>query len=82
MKHAYLILAHNEFAVLKYLLQSIDDDRNDIFIHFDRKLTVFLHCTVKHAGLYILQNPTSTAFLKLMQVKSLLDITRETSSKR
>lgn len=56
MKHAYLILAHNEFAVLKYLLQSIDDERNDIYIHFDRKLTVFPHYTTQRAGLYILQN--------------------------
>ncbi|WP_118195444.1 beta-1,6-N-acetylglucosaminyltransferase [Albibacterium indicum] len=38
MKHAYLILAHNEFDVLRLLIQAIDDPRNDIYIHFDKKL--------------------------------------------
>ena len=36
-KHAYLIIAHNEFELLEYLVKSIDDPRNDIFIHIDRK---------------------------------------------
>jgi hypothetical protein len=27
MKHAYLIMAHNEFEVLQYLVDCIDDDR-------------------------------------------------------
>lgn len=38
MKHAYLILAHNEFDVLRLLIQAIDDPRNNIYIHFDKKL--------------------------------------------
>ena len=36
-KHAYLIIAHNEKEVLKYLLISIDDIRNDIYINIDKK---------------------------------------------
>lgn len=54
MKHAYLILAHNEFEVLGRLLQAIDDERNDIYIHFDRKLRKCPVCKTFHAGLYIL----------------------------
>lgn len=38
MKHAYLILAHNEFDLLRKLVEAIDDPRNDIFIHFDAKV--------------------------------------------
>lgn len=37
MKHAYLILAHNKLDVLKRLLLAIDDLRNDIYIHIDKK---------------------------------------------
>ena len=37
-KHAYLIIAHNQFALLKELLKSIDDERNDIYIHIDKKI--------------------------------------------
>lgn len=36
--HAYLILAHNEFALLENLIKALDDPRNDIFIHLDRKV--------------------------------------------
>ncbi|MEG1641540.1 MAG: beta-1,6-N-acetylglucosaminyltransferase [Synergistaceae bacterium] len=36
-KHAYLIIAHNQFELLYRLLELIDDNRNDIFIHIDKK---------------------------------------------
>lgn len=32
-KHAYLIMAHNNFDLLSLLLQLIDDARNDIYIY-------------------------------------------------
>lgn len=38
MKHAYLIMAHNEFVLLQCLVTALDDERNDIFIHFDKKV--------------------------------------------
>lgn len=37
MKHAYLIIAHNEPEVLRRLVKSVDDKRNDIYIHIDKK---------------------------------------------
>ena len=37
MKHAYLIIAHNEFEIQKRLIQALDDERNDIYIHFDTR---------------------------------------------
>ena len=36
-KHAYLIIAHNKFKQLAVLLSLLDDPRNDIFLHIDRK---------------------------------------------
>lgn len=36
-KHAYLIMAHNNWRNLETLIKLIDDDRNDIYIHIDRK---------------------------------------------
>ena len=35
MKHAYLIIAHNEYPVLETLVSMIDDERNDIYLHID-----------------------------------------------
>ena len=33
MKHAFLIIAHNEYPVLEVLLSMLDDERNDIYLH-------------------------------------------------
>lgn len=54
MKHAYLIIAHNEFEILSRLLQAIDNERNDIYIHFDRKLKNCPAYKTWRARLYIL----------------------------
>lgn len=56
MKHAYLILAHNEWEILKILVRCLDDERNDIYVHFDKKVALVpeLHCM--NAGLYILKD--------------------------
>lgn len=36
-KHAYLIMAHANFEELAFLLEMLDDPRNDLFVHIDRK---------------------------------------------
>lgn len=41
MKHAYLIMAHNEFDILKKQLCLLDDPRNDIYVHIDKKVKNF-----------------------------------------
>jgi len=39
-RHAYLIMAHHEPDILKTLLQLLDDPRNEIFLHIDKKSDV------------------------------------------
>jgi len=41
MKHAFLIMAHNEFGILEKLLRLLDDERNDFYIHIDKKVPDF-----------------------------------------
>lgn len=41
MRHAYLIMAHNEFDILEKLLRLLDDERNDFYIHIDKKVSDF-----------------------------------------
>lgn len=36
-KHAYLIMAHSDWSLLSKLLKVLDDPRNDIYIHIDKK---------------------------------------------
>lgn len=40
-KHAYLIMAHSNFQQLKRLIAALDDERNDIYIHVDKKAKDF-----------------------------------------
>lgn len=36
-KHAMLIMAHNQLEILEKLIQMLDHERNDLYIHIDRK---------------------------------------------
>lgn len=40
-KHAYLIMTHGNFKILEKQLRLLDDQRNDIFIHVDKKVKDF-----------------------------------------
>jgi len=51
MKHAYLILAHNEFGLLQTLVSCLDDPRNDIYVHIDRKVKEVPELYAEKAGL-------------------------------
>lgn len=51
-KHAYLIIAHNKFNILKRLINVLDHELNDIYIHIDKKAgniqkEDFLQCATK-----------------------------------
>jgi hypothetical protein len=41
LKHAYLIMAHNNFSILEKLVKLLDYDGNDIYIHVDVKAEDF-----------------------------------------
>ena len=56
-KHAYLIMAHNNFDQLKVLISLLDDARNDIYLHVDKKATSFQPDSIKteRAGLFFVK---------------------------
>ena len=55
-KHAYLIMAHNNFQQLQTLISLLDDPRNDIYHHIDKKAKSFSHndICVQHSTLVII----------------------------
>ena len=55
-KHAYLIIAHNEFEVLQKLIHILDDIRNDIYVLIDKKVAIMPQLGCVHSRLYILNN--------------------------
>lgn len=52
MKHAYLIMAHHRPDLLRELLNSIDDKRNDIFIHIDAKSKLHFDNNTRYSNCY------------------------------
>ena len=55
-RHAYLIMAHDNFDLLKILLSRLDDARNDIYLHIDSKAGAMdesaFSSILKESGLY------------------------------
>ena len=47
MKHAYLIISHKDFDILECIVKLIDDKRNDIFIHIDKKVEMCIRDSYK-----------------------------------
>ena len=58
-KHAYLIMAHNNIENLKHLLHALDDDRNDIFLHIDKKMQLLnqeeIETWVRFSNIYFIK---------------------------
>ena len=80
-KHAYLIIAHNEFEVLEALLRMIDDERNDIYLHIDSKVQniekLKLEKNVEKAKLIILKERISVTWGDYSQIDCELKLLKE-----
>lgn len=63
-KHAYLILCHNNFHQLSLMLELIDDARNDIYIHIDKKVKdapfEMLKNTLRRANMFFVERVSVT----------------------
>lgn len=69
-KHAYLIIAHNEFEILKLLVAALDDYRNDIYIHFDAKVKVLPVLNCEKSSLYILPSRVDVRWGDYSQIET------------
>ncbi|MBQ7966292.1 MAG: glycosyl transferase [Bacteroidaceae bacterium] len=69
-KHAYLIIAHNEFEVLERLVNALDDKPNDIYIHIDAKVKKLPKLHVKESKLYIIDKRIDVRWGNISQIES------------
>jgi len=70
MKHAYLILAHENWELLKIHISCIDDERNDIYLHIDAKIQNPPEITTKRAGLIVLKNRIDVRWGDVSQIEA------------
>lgn len=55
-KHAYLIIAHRDFPVLQKLIESLDDKRNDIYVHIDGRTKILPTLLCRYSRLIFVPN--------------------------
>lgn len=68
MRHAYLIIAHHEFEILDMLIKALDDSRNDIYIHFDKKVDLLPQLKTANANLIVLQDRLDVRWGHISQI--------------
>lgn len=56
MKHAFLIISHNEFEILQLLIDKLDSDRTDIYVHIDKKVKKLPKLHTRYSDLHILED--------------------------
>lgn len=81
MKHAYLIIAHNEFEILKKLVSLLDNEHNDIYIHFDAKVATLPTIETTKSQLYILKKRIDVRWADYSQVETEITLLQEAFSK-
>lgn len=63
-KHAYLIIAHKEDLTFHTLLKMLDDTRNDIFLHMDKKNKSYnqvkVENSIQHSQIYHVERTNVT----------------------
>ncbi len=84
MKHAYLILAHNEYEVLSKLIELIDDPRNDIFIHIDKKseLPDESYINTLKSEVYFLKDRVDVRWGHVSQIEAEINLFQSAHEKR
>lgn len=70
MKHAYLIIAHEEFEVLQPLIKALDDERNDIYLHIDKKVEIMPVIHVQHSNLFLIEQRIDVRWGDVSQIES------------
>lgn len=72
MKHAYLIMAHNEPKILQILLSMLDDERNDLYLHIDKKSNLINtdELKVNRANLYVLEERIKLYWMDITQIQT------------
>ena len=70
LRHAWLIIAHNEFEVLQRLVSMLDAPESDFYIHFDKKVRMLPEIQVKKGKLTILKHRIDVRWGTISQIKT------------
>jgi len=69
MRHAWLIIAHNEFGILQRLISALDRSESDIFVHIDKKVTALPELRVEKSHLNVLHGRVDVRWGSVRQIQ-------------
>ena len=69
MRHAWLIIAHNEFGILQRLVSALDSPQSEIYIHIDKKVESLPDIHVKRSRLIFLSDRIDVRWGSILQIK-------------
>ena len=69
MRHAWLIIAHNEFDILQRLVSMLDDARSDFFVHIDAKVHELPALKVERGRLFMMENRVDVRWGSVSQIE-------------
>ena len=69
MRHAWLIIAHNEFAILQQLIDRLDSPEMDFFIHVDKKVSAQPSISVRQGKLFVLKERIDVRWGSVSQIR-------------
>lgn len=70
MSHAFLIIAHNEYELLRRLVLLLDHPDNDIYIHIDKKSAMPEGVRTEKSRLFFLEKRLDVRWGDVSQIKS------------
>lgn len=80
-RHAYLVMIHNNFEQFKILLQCLDYEKNDIYVHVDKKVKHFneeeFFGFVKKGKLNFLKNRIDVCWGGFSQIRCEIELLKE-----
>jgi len=82
VKHAYLILAHTKFQVLKTLIKLLDNVDNDIFIHFDKKVKKLPELNSQYSKIIIIKERINVHWGDVSMIEAEYNLFESAHSKR
>lgn len=82
MKHAYLIMAHDNVDILNVLLHLLDDKRNDVYLHIDKKSSIDLDKIYRPtiSNFYLLSNRINVKWGDFSQIRVEISLLKEAIS--
>lgn len=80
-RHAYLIMAHNNYTTLQNLIHALDDSRNDIYVHIDAKSPAIPVLVSEHSYLKIIDKRIDVQWAHISQVKAEYALLEEAASR-